>query len=253
MKVLAETFLIEKQGCSPKEQEDAAWPEERCVYEQTCGRLAVAVADGATESIFAGRWATKLVVAVGKGELSSHNFSKEISQLQEDWHQWLAGLTLPWYAEEKARQGSFAALVALELFVENGSETHEGRWIATAVGDSCVFHVRGEEILKRFPLTLSEEFDSRPYLLSSVCGEGEQRIEKSWSGTWCVGDYFYLMTDALACWFLKHIDAGGSPSDLKGDFGSPDGNGSFCDWVDSLRRQGSIRNDDCTLVRVAMR
>jgi len=36
MKVLAETFLIQKQGCTPKEQEDAAWPVERFEYGQTC-------------------------------------------------------------------------------------------------------------------------------------------------------------------------------------------------------------------------
>ena len=251
MKVFAETFLIQKQGCTREEQEDAAWAVERCEDEQTCVRLAVA--DGATESIFAGRWAKQLVDAVGNGKLSSSNFSNGISQLRADWHQWLAGKTLPWYAEEKARQGAFAALVALELSVENGSETHEGSWTATAVGDSCVFHVRGKEILNRFPLTSSEAFDSRPYLLSSVCGESEQRIEESRRGTWCVGDYFYLMTDALACWFLKHIDGGGSPSDLKGYFGSQDGNDSFGAWVNSLRKQGSIRNDDCTLVRVEMR
>ena len=308
MKVLAEPFWVQKRGCSPEEYEDAACPLERSEYEQSCIR--VAVADGATESIYARKWAERLVFAVGDGKLSPLSLADGISRLRAGWHEWLhewlSGKTLPWFAEEKARQGSFAALVALELTAEKASEAAEGRWHAAAVGDSCLFHVRGKEVLVRFPLANPEAFDSRPYLLSSVGADKGHLNEATLSGTWKKGDVFYLMTDALACWFLKHIDAGGSPLDIQGDFASTNGTTGrarvtglpvqwrknhrrsrinrkwhkrygavvpallpaarvslrapleramepFRAWVDSLRDQGSIRNDDCTLIRVEIR
>jgi len=290
LKIVAEPFWVQKRGCSPAEYEDAVYPLERAEYEQACVRLAVA--DGATESIFARRWAEQLVAAVGNGDLSPRarnvQFPHEeiairayekwcirgrprgseeqdwleaeeelripadgLSRLRANWREWLSGKTLPWFAQEKARQGSFAALVALELFAED--EASEGCWHAAAVGDCCLFHIRGEDVRERFPLTHAGAFDSRPHLLSTVGADEDKLNEATSSGTWRSGDFFYLMSDALACWFLKHIDAGGSPSIIQADFASPNGTDPFRVWVDSLRDQGSIRNDDCTLIRVEIR
>jgi hypothetical protein len=289
LNILAEPFWVQKRGCSPEEYEDAACPSERSE-----SSIRFAVADGATESIFARRWAEQLVAAVGNGDLSPRSLNLQIphekiavrahekwckrarpvgsdkqdwleaeaelrspaagiSRLRASWHEWLSGKTLPWFAEEKARQGSFAALLALEFSAENAGEAPGGCWHAAAVGDSCLFHIRGEDVLFRFPLTHAEAFDSRPYLLSSIGADQEQIGETISTGTWRSGDFFYLMTDALSCWFLKHIDSGGSPSILQADFASTNGMEPFWAWVESLRDQGLIRNDDCTLIRVVIR
>jgi hypothetical protein len=251
LNIFVEPFWIQKRGCSLEEYEDAACPLERSEYQQKC--IQIAVADGATESLFARRWAEQLVHAVAVGDLSPRTLSKGIAPLRASWRGWLAGKTLPWFAEEKARQGSFAALVALELISEEAGEAQEGCWHAAAVGDSCLFHVRGKEVLVRFPIAKAEAFDSRPYLICSVGAAEEQLNEAMLNGKWEKGDLFFLMTDALACWFLKHIDTGGSLLDLQGDFSSANGTESFPTWVESLRDQGSIRNDDCTLIRVVIR
>jgi len=251
MNILAEPFWVQKRGNPPGEYEDAACPLERSEYQQTCVRLAVA--DGATESVFARRWAEQLVYAVGDGDLSPRSLSEGIARLRATWHEWLAGITLSWYAEEKARQGAFAALVALELTAEEAGGTGQGYWHAAAVGDSCLFHVRGEEVLVRFPLANPEAFDNRPFLVSSVGADEKCLNEMNLSGTWKSGDAFYLMTDALACWFLKHLDAGGSLADVQGNFAFTTETDSFRVWVESLRDKGSIRNDDCTLIRVHTR
>jgi len=248
MKVIAEPFWIQKRGSPPNEYEDAACPLERSEYEQDDVRLAVA--DGATESVFARRWAEQLVFAVCDRDLSARSLAAGISSLRTNWREWLAGQTLPWYAEEKAHQGAFAALVALELTCDGASTTLEGNWHAAAVGDSCLFHVREEEVLVRFPIASPESFDNRPFLLGSL-GVNEPSLNEEYaSGTWISGDFFYLMTDALACWFLKHIDAGGKPSDIQGHISITE---SFSAWIESLRDQGLIRNDDCTMVRVSIR
>lgn len=252
MNVLAEPFWVQKRGNQAQEYEDAAFPVDRRDYAQHNVRLAVA--DGATECLFARRWAEQLVHAVGEGVLSLHGFFNGITRLRADWQQWIIRKkTLPWYAEEKARQGAFAALLALELTTEGSDGAMDGCWNAAAVGDSCLFHIRGENVLVRFPLTTPEAFDNRPILLGSVGTENSCLNELTSSGLWKKGDAFFLMTDALACWFIKHLDAGGSPLEVQGDFAFPNDPDPFRAWVESLRDKGSIRNDDCTLIRVHLR
>src|SRR5262249_7578934 len=113
MNILAEPFWVPKDGNREEEYEDAVWPQEPREYEEPCVRFAVAA--GAPDSAYAGRWARILVHAVGEGQLSLARLPEGLAPLRADWRQWMAGKSLPWYAEEKARQGAFAALVALEL------------------------------------------------------------------------------------------------------------------------------------------
>ena len=249
MNVLAEPFWIQKRGSPPEEYEDAARPFERCEYEEMDVR--VAVADGATESVFAKRWAEQLVCAVCDSDQSPSTLSAAVSRLRDNWREWIAGKTLPWYAEEKARQGAFAAIIALELSSDNTSATQQGNWQAVAVGDSCLFHVRGEEVIVRFPIVNVESFNNRPLLLGSLGAKEEILNEKYACGTWISGDLLYLITHALACWFLNHIDEGGRPSDIQGHISSSEVE-PFRAWIESLRDQGLLRNDDCTMIRVSI-
>jgi hypothetical protein len=246
MKVLAEPFWVQKRGCLPKEYEDAVCPTERIEYEQN--EVCVAVADGATESLFARRWAEQLVYAVSDRQLSSQNLSAGLTQLQMNSRQWLSEETLPWYLEEKARQGAFAALVALELTgLDSGGE---GQWHAAAVGDSCLFQIRGEEVITRFPIETPEEFNNRPYLLCSIYLSESESSYRYASGFWKAGDFFLLMTDALACYFLNHIALNGKPSDFNAH--ALKESDSFREMVELLRDQALIRNDDCTLLRIGI-
>jgi hypothetical protein len=65
------------------------------------------------------------------------------------------------------------------------------------------------------------------------------------AGDWQRGDAFLLMTDAIACWYLRCIEAGSRPT-------IPRRLASFGPWLSALRRDGSVRNDDTTIVRVEM-
>ena len=77
-------------------------------------RCRFAVADGATEAFDARNWAERL---------AQHWVEHDSALTVEDFRQWVAGegrelhdswngLTLSWYSEEKARDGSFAAFAA---------------------------------------------------------------------------------------------------------------------------------------------
>ena len=58
------------------------------------------------------------------------------------WGRAVAGKPLPWYAEEKARAGAYAALVGLELRRDCGT------WSALGCGDSCFFQLRSEAVIE---------------------------------------------------------------------------------------------------------
>jgi hypothetical protein len=123
-------------------------------------------------------------------------------------------------------------------------EPAHGRWRAWAVGDSCVFHVRRNRLLQAFPRIHSGEFDNAPRLVGSRrCPPHRERA----LGSWRAGDRLLLMTDALAQWFLRRVEAGRRPwravERLEGD-------ADFVHWIEKLRDSGALRNDDVTLLAV---
>jgi hypothetical protein len=104
-----------------------------------------------------------------------------------------------------------------------------------------------------FPLARAADFDATPYLVGSRSDPHEVAGRAAVAtGTWEPGDGFLLMSDALARWFLAEGEAGRRPQDeIDGlpDQGHPD---AFRAWVDDLRRDRGLRNDDTTLVRVVL-
>jgi hypothetical protein len=173
-----------------------------------------------------------------------------LSSLREHWQKIVSQKSLPWYAEEKIRSGAFAALAGL-ILEEKDLGKGSGKWRAMALGDSCIFQLREARILERFPMKQSEDFNNSPLLLASkiIAGEPELRELPIVSGRWLSGDTFYLMTDAIACWFMRQIEFGKVPAQKLGNL-THAGGSSFQSWLNSLRETGNLRNDDVTILRV---
>ena len=68
-------------------------------------------------------------------------------------------------------------------------------------------------------------------------------------GSWGCEDAFFLMTDALACWFFKELEEGNKPWNLLRDLDTEDGV-PFEKFVADLRSGQRMKNDDVTLVRI---
>jgi hypothetical protein len=68
-------------------------------------------------------------------------------------------------------------------------------------------------------------------------------------GMWRKGDTFYLMSDAISCWFLTQVENGRVPSRELQDL-TPGKSGNFLSWLAALREQKAIRNDDVTVLRI---
>ena len=117
------------------------------------------------------------------------------------------------------------------------------------MGDSCLFQVRDEELVESFPLWDAAQFGNAPVLLGSRSSRPVTRAgaTQECCGACYNGDLFFLMTDAVAQWFLKDHEAGRQPwhtiQEEKGQRG-------LVAWIDELRDEGEIRNDDVTVLVV---
>jgi hypothetical protein len=238
MRIRSRAFWLPKAGCSIEEYEDAFWPAPP--FDRDIELFRAAVADGATEASFAGVWARILVRAYCKGQVGGKKLIKFLPVLQKEWTETVGDRPLPWYAEQKAAQGGFSTITGLTLF-------DDGRWESSSIGDSCLFQVRDDRIVVSFPLDHSSQFGSRPVLLSSR-GSGAESLV-SYAGEWNEGDVFYLMTDAIAAWFLRCVEA-----ELKvpSIFLELDEDTLFAERIVEWRRDGAIKNDDVTVLRIRL-
>jgi hypothetical protein len=249
MRLSAQAFRAPKAGNQESEYEDAFCPE-RPIISKKGPAFCFAVADGATETSFSGVWATQLVRAFCKGDMEGKEFSRNLSVLRERWLKVVSRKPMPWYAEEKIRSGAFAAIVGLVLD-DSSKPEEDGSWRALAIGDSCVFQLRELQLVASFPIQSSDQFNNSPLLLASRGAERQDDTQGflTTCGTWRKGDTFYLMTDAIACWFLSQVETGRVPSRELQDLSSGKSR-HFRSWLTSLRERKVVRNDDVTIVRI---
>jgi hypothetical protein len=248
MRLFYEAMWTQKAGNPEGEYEDAFWPS-RGVSGESCQEESFAVADGATESSFSGIWANQLVRAYCRGQIDPENTTTSLLAKQQGWSRFVGRKPLPWYAEEKIRNGTFSTILGLTLRDTDKSGS-SGSWDAFAVGDSCLVHVRSDVILKTFPLSNAAEFNNSPFLLGSN-PESNKEIElhiQTVNGRWEREDKFYLMTDALAAWFFREVEDNRTPWHTLRDLDTEDL--PFRAWIEDLRTKKQIRNDDVTLYRI---
>ncbi|MCH7798564.1 MAG: hypothetical protein IID28_08995 [Planctomycetes bacterium] len=128
----------------------------------------------------------------------------------------------------------------------------DGTWRAIAVGDSCLFQVRDDELITVGPLSRSDQFDNSPFLLGSKSAQSIGRNAPHVSvhaGTWSRNDRFYLATDAMAQWLLLRDEAGLPPWTMLRELGEQD-TLPFDELVTEMRLEHDLHNDDTTLLRV---
>lgn len=232
-------LLLPKLGHEASECEDVIAGDT-----QTCR---FAVADGATEAFDARRWAERLAQhwVENDATLTLEEFRSWVAaegrELQDSWK----GLTLSWYSEEKARHGSFAAFVGVELDLRTESPS----WKAVALGDACLVQCRRGALLKSFPLSRSESFNASPVLVASDASLHDSSMESVVieSGSCESGDVLLLMSDAAASWFLQRME--------QCDFTVTELLASKSDeelrrFFDEERSAGRMRNDDIAVVRL---
>jgi len=222
---------LPKHGNSAEEFEDAFACNEQA------GKFAIA--DGASESICAGEWARLLCEAYVAGTSNGAEIGSWLPGAQKRWRKLVADQPADWHVQEKLRDGAFSTLLGIQIETTGESA---GRWRALAIGDSCLFLVRGDALRGSFPIERAADFGTRPNLIGSR--QREHLRASVVSGTLHPGDHLLLMTDALAEWFHARTEAGAKPWQELEELTSI----RFPDWVSKRRSDHSLKNDDVTMV-----
>jgi hypothetical protein len=222
------TCSVPKSGGDATDYEDAAsiadrnWP------------VRAAVADGATESVYAGLWADMLVdtfVEVGPDPAA---LISAVQTRQSEWHAAVQerAAEQPWYVQAKAEEGAFATGLVLSVH-------DDGTWAAASIGDCGLFHLQDDDA-QGWPTDDPEAYTNRPALIPS---RGADRIPTpdTTSGRWTPGDTFLLATDAVAAWLLR-----------VGPRTVLDADASVDARVETARADETLRNDDATLLILKM-
>lgn len=237
--IRAYSHRLQKRGNEVSECEDA------CAVKEKRGRFAIA--DGAAESGNAGQWARLLVDAYVRLEEKQPAWASWLPAVQQQWIEAARpapDAELPWYLDGRYEQGAFATFVGVSV-----DSTH---WHVQAVGDSCLFVVRGDQLLEKLPLTHSSQFTNTPWLLGSRTSMEVARQHGCCKfGAYAPGDQLWLLTDALARWFLEQDEEKQRPWQqllplLQGN------DEEFADWVEERRTSRALRNDDTTVVGVLL-
>lgn len=238
-------FLLQKEDCAPAECEDAiSINAESWRY---------ALADGATEGFDSRSWARRLVdgwTQADTAPLTSEAFRPWVEEQGHRLHASWNDRALPWYAEEKARQGSYAAFVGLEFRVSNDAL----HWQAIALGDSCLIQRRGGSISRALPIADDALFNSTPLLVPSLGSLQEAALQHATVDGGVVerGDVFLLLSDAGAAWYLKLSKERKAVEEEFDSLLAASDVGALLELFQRERQAKQIINDDIAILRIAI-
>lgn len=231
-------FVLAKDPERPEECQDALEIDE--------ARGIAAIADGVSSAIFSGQWARLLcasVVAAPPNPEDAETFWPWLRQLREQWASQIDVSGLAWFQRAKLPMGAFSTL--LWVYVSPGDGPDTFRVHCRAVGDTCLFHVRGKETLRCFPVQSSAEMDANPVVVGSVDLNRDGAMSFATIDLDCrAGDLLALCTDAVALWAIKNAEAGAAPDwEIFWNMGED----AWREGVQKLRDDAQMRVDDATL------
>lgn len=207
MRFEARTFWL------PKDADETAQYQDAFALDAETGRAAIA--DGVSSAIFSGPWAKLLtlgVIAEPPALDDTAAFQAWLAEKRAAWTNAIDASKLTWYQRPKMVDGAMTTLLWLELLpAETNAEGLATRYHlrSFAIGDSCLFHVRGGELLYWFPLENAGDFGLNPAVVASVDRQLDHLLAFKARDEECLpGDLLVLATDAVALWAVERQEAG---------------------------------------------
>jgi len=234
----------------PKDPEHPEHYQDACAIDAV-GELAV-IADGVASALFSRQWAdilTRAVLADVPDPANKDYFAAWLAARRQEWSEQIDTTGLAWFQKAKLPNGAFSTLLWVRLLpVESEQPGVFGalRLHGFAIGDSCLFHLRGGELVRTFPIQKAEELEADPLVLGSVDLNRDDFIEFKQLDEHCYEeDLLVLCTDAIADWALRRIEAGDPPN---WDEYWHMSDGQWEDEIARLREGRQMRYDDATLM-----
>lgn len=237
-------FNLAKDAEHPEENQDS--------FSTDVDRGMAAIADGVASGIFARQWArilTQATVAEPPDPGDQPAFAAWLAARREAWSAEIDVSQLAWFQKPKLREGAFSTLLWVEITpIDERDRQAQDPWRlrAQAVGDSCLFHLRGGELLRAFPIEKAESLEADPVVIGSLDLGRDHLLEfPSYEALCRPGDLLVLCTDAVADWALRQCEAGRPP--VWGDYWDRTEQ-AWQEEVAALRSERQMRYDDATLL-----
>ncbi|MEQ8791752.1 MAG: protein phosphatase 2C domain-containing protein [Pirellulaceae bacterium] len=237
-------FWLPKDVGRTEEFQDA-W----CVDEE---RGLAAIADGVSSSLFSASWAKILTKAVVDDPPYVDDPPSLPDWFQEHRDAWIEPIDengLAWHQKPKFKLGAHTTLLWVEMYVADEKKTgvrDASEIYGYAVGDSCLFHVREDKVIRSFPLTDSQSFLNDPHVIGSIDKQQDHLLQfETWESYCQPGDLLVLCTDAIAAWAVARMENGTPPKWRSYWNRDPD------EWrreILDLRERQEMRADDATLL-----
>ncbi len=240
----SKTFQLAKDPEQPGHCQDA--------YALDASRGIGVIADGVASAIFSGQWAETLVQATVAEPPQPNDPQALAAWLAARRQQWAGQIDtsgLAWFQKAKLPTGAFSTLLWVQI--EPLGEQREGAFGALrmkghAIGDSCLLHFRGSELVRSFPIEHSQQLQDDPLALGSVDLGRDQLMQFTSLDELCYpDDLLVLCTDAVAEWALRLMESGTLP-DWQHWWNLDES--AWCEEINMLREQQQMRYDDATVM-----
>jgi hypothetical protein len=239
----------------PKDYDTPQYYEDSAAVNLTAGR--VAIADGVSSAVFSGAWADILTQSVVANPPQVRDPAQFASWLADRRKEWAAGInvpSLPYHLLMKLRQvgGGFATLAWVEVQRQDGEKGSNKEYFirGQGVGDACVFQVRDGQILAKWPMRESADFEADPISIGSVNFQRDASLEFQEFEWHCrTGDLLVLATDAVSAWIYRMLEAG-EVVNLDDLSHLPDAD--LAEYLKSLRESHWLKRDDSTIVFIGL-
>jgi hypothetical protein len=207
------------------------------------------VSDGVSKSFFPKIWSRILVENyVKQGIWDDKSFTDEC---QLEWQMEIEEIVkkpeTKWFtrAEYNRRSPALATFVGLQLFDK------EKKWTAYSLGDSFLFFVPQEfkdfnnDLVKLSSKPEPIVFDNFPDYLSSI-GNSHKGSPERMRGQLLQPGTFYLMTDAMAEWFIRNKE------NAPGKIAVWQRQKDFEIFVEDARHEGEMSDDDSAILIIKL-
>jgi hypothetical protein len=250
--VIAEMWALwqQKAGNAESEYEDA------CCYSEGFGPFCAraAVADGASTAFESQAWVNLLVrrfVDAPGPRLDAVAFDAWLGSVQREWASASAAAPaadsiFSLYDDDRAQEGTYGTFLGMELGGLDGNGTASW-WRALSIGDTVLFHVRGDALVGQSPSMELRDFARGPALVHSNDDRRQAdcaAIVVDAGGPLEAGDVVLVATDAFAAWLIRREESGSPVWNLIADIDPV----SFSDLVTTLRTNRELVNDDVTVL-----
>ena len=245
LKCSSKSATVPKIGNSVDENEDNIL-EPSVLEIESINLLRFAISDGATESSFSKEWSDLLVSFYKDKSFEKEHILDTLKLVSDTWRSITNNSDLPWYAQQKAEIGSFAAFLGLTI------NRDEHVYNSVAVGDCTLFHIRDDKLIFAFPIKTFDEFGNTPNLIASNIKYQTKLAETvAYSnGDIQSNDVIILATDALAAWIFKQKDMDEKPWNHLADI--LENKIRLETWLNSERQANEIKNDDIAIIFIKL-